>query len=172
MTGSLEDFLTNMRSISVLEIPKKKVPELSSSISCDKLFSCFFDYDSPVIIIKDEKGKFLGLLTPKNFLKLFNPVHSDLRDPFFQALYFENATADEIVDKKLPIVYDDLKLEDVAELMLKYSTNVLPRAKDKKSEVKGVILFIDILNFVKDKWLEYKEQNDGSLSCEGDILNE
>ena len=169
MTGSLEDFLTNMRNISVLEIPMKKAPELSSNITCDKLFSCFFDYDSPVIIIKDEKGNYLGLLAPKNFLKLFNPVHSDLRDPFLQATYLANATADEIVDKKLPVVYDDLKLEDVAELMLKYSTNVLPRAKDRKSEIKGVILFIDILNFVKDKWLEYKEKSNSDLSCDGDI---
>ncbi|MHA1415489.1 MAG: CBS domain-containing protein [Candidatus Heimdallarchaeum aukensis] len=169
MTGSLEDFLTNMRNVSVLEIPMKKVPELPSTISCDKLFSCFFDYDSPVMIINDEKENFLGLLTPKNFLKLFNPVHSDLRDPFLQKIYLEKATADEIVDKKLPVVYDDLKLEDVAELMLKYSTNVLPRAKDRKSEVKGVILFIDILNFVKDKWLEYKEKSNNDLSCKGDI---
>ncbi|MHA1353366.1 MAG: hypothetical protein ACTSPP_11330 [Candidatus Heimdallarchaeaceae archaeon] len=64
----------------------KKVPELPSTISCDKLFSCFFDYDSPVMIINDEKENFLGLLTPKNFLKLFNPVHSDLRDPFLQKI--------------------------------------------------------------------------------------
>ena len=58
--------------------------------------------------------------------------------------------------KHLPMVYDDTELIEIAELMIKYKTTFLPRAKHKKeSNCSGIIHLKDIISKFNEIKQEY-----------------
>ncbi|MHA1552255.1 MAG: CBS domain-containing protein, partial [Candidatus Heimdallarchaeaceae archaeon] len=104
-----------------------------------------------------------GFITLRDLLGLFVPKHSDIRTAFSSSQLLSNTRASDLAKTHLPFVYADTKLKEIAELMLKYETNFLPRAISKKeSELQGVILQKDLIL----KCREIREQY--NVSCIGD----
>ncbi|MHA1401437.1 MAG: CBS domain-containing protein [Candidatus Heimdallarchaeaceae archaeon] len=168
MSENLENFFAKIRNRQAKDIPLRKVPIIELSTSCKNLFSCFFDVDVAAVIVNDKDGNYIGLLTPKEFLSLFTPRHTDIQDVISKARLFSSTTAEDLVNTHLPKVCDDYSIKHVAELMSKYETVVLPRVETRKGEVMGVITLRDIIGFVRNEWRKFLEEEEEEISCESD----
>ncbi len=61
-------------------------------------------------------------------------------------------TAFDLAKRQLPTVSDDDPVVVIASMMASYDVVYLPRVKERKGPILGVISLMDILAQVKDSW--------------------
>ena len=143
-----KEILTRISEIEAQEIPIQDISSISANTDFIEIMSVIVDKDLAILNVKNEKDTNIGFITLLDILKIFEPKHSDIHSVLSRKQILSETKAEHIAKTQLPLIYDDTKLEQIAELMLKYESSFLPRAKNKKNpECLGIILLKDI--FVK-----------------------
>jgi CBS-domain-containing membrane protein len=143
---SLQGLLTKLSELEACNFPLRPIKTVIEDTECFDIFSVILNQETPIIHVINLKRISRGFITLRDLLGLFLPKHSDIRSAFSRSQMLSTTRACDLAKTHLPYVYDDTKLEEIAELMLKYETNFLPRAISKKeSELQGVILQKDLI---------------------------
>ncbi len=146
MEISFQDLLTKLSEIEACNFPLRPIKTILEDTECFEIFSVILEQEPPIVNVINLKRMSGGFITLRNLLTLFLPIHSDIRTAFSRTQMLSTTRAHDLAKTHLPYVYDDTKLKEIAELMLKYETNFLPRAISKKeSELQGVILQKDLI---------------------------
>lgn len=154
---SFQDLLTKLSDIEASSFKLRPIKTIIEDTECFDVFSVILDQEPPIVHVINLKRMSGGFITLRDLLSLFLPQHSDIRTAFSRSQMLSNSRAGDLAKTHLPYVYNDTKLKEIAELMLKYETNFLPRAISKKeSELQGVILQKDLILKCREIKRQYK----------------
>ena len=160
---SFQDLLTELSEIEASKFPLRPIKTILEDTECFDIFTVILEREPPIVHVINLKRMSGGFITLRDILGLFLPKHSDIRTTFSRSQLLSNTRARDLAKTHLPFVYADTKLKEIAELMLKYETNFLPRAISKKEpELQGVILQKDLIL----KCREIRQQY--NVSCNGE----
>lgn len=148
----MEDIFSSIKEMKVTEFPIRKVPTIREDLSCMELIDSFLSDTSPITIVVDEDGKYTGVLTIKDILPLLQKRKTDIHDALMRSRVLSCITACDLVKRQLPTINDNDDIFTVANIMESHDTVFLPRVKERKGEILGVIALMDILNGVKTIW--------------------
>lgn len=161
---SFQRLLTKLSEIEARNFPLRPIKTIIEDTECFDIFSVILDQEPPIVHVINLKRMSGGFITLRDLLGLFLPKHSDIRSALSRSQMLSTTRAHDLAKTHLPYVYDDTKLEEVAELMLKYETNFLPRAISKKeSELQGVILQKDLILKCREIKQQYNVVQNGEI---------
>jgi len=149
----MEDVFSKIKEMKANEFPVREVPIINEDTGCIELLDKLLEEDSPVAIVMDDEDKFMGILTIKNLLSLLKPRKTDISDILSRTHVLSCITAFDLVKRDLPLVKDDDNIERIAGLMDKYDTIFLPRCRERKGKIEGMIFLTDIIHTLKDNWV-------------------
>ena len=89
----------------------------------------------------------------RHLVRLLAKRKTDITDVLSKTHVLSCITALDLLRSDIPVIKDDDKIEQVAELMEKYNTIFLPRQVDRKSKIEGLIFFEDIVKTLKENWV-------------------
>jgi len=161
---SFQGLLTKLSEIEARDFPLRPIKTIIEDTECFEIFSVILNQEPPIIHVINLKRISGGFITLRDLLGLFLPKHSDIRSAFSRSQLLSSTRACDLAKTHLPYVYDDYTLKDIAELMLKYETNFLPRAISKKeSELQGVILQKDLILKCREVRQQYNISSNGEI---------
>ncbi|MHA1346826.1 MAG: CBS domain-containing protein [Candidatus Heimdallarchaeaceae archaeon] len=161
---SFQDLLTKLSEIEARDFTLRPIKTIMEDTECFEIFSVILDQEPPIVHVINLKRMSGGFITLRDLLSLFLPQHTDIRSAFSRSQMLSTSCACDLAKTHLPYVYDDTKLKEIAELMLKYETNFLPRAISKKdSDLQGVIMQKDLILKCREIRQKY------NVSCNGEI---
>lgn len=153
---SLQDLLTKLSEIEASNFPLRPIKTIIEDTECFEIFSVILNQEPPIVHVVNLKRLSGGFITLGDLLSLFLPQHADIHTAVSRSQFLSNSRASDLAKTHLPYVYNDTKLKEIAELMLKYETNFLPRAVSKKeSELQGVISQKDLILKCREIKQEY-----------------
>ena len=147
-------FISKIKEMKAKDFTIIKAPIVDEKTFCFCILDEYFDQKSKNLIVVDEEGKYIGLISPKDLVVLFSSLPTDISNVFSKANVSSCTTAKNLANKHLPIITDDDKINRVAECMIKYESTVLPRARIKDGPVEGLISIDDIAVAVRNIWKE------------------
>ena len=164
MDISFQELLKELGEKKAIDIVLRPVKTIVDDTACIDIFSVILDQDPPILHVVNLKSKSKGFITLRDLLNLFLPQHSDLRAAFSRNQILSTSKAYDFAEINLPYIYDDTKLKEIAELMIKYETDFLPRAVSKKeSKLTGIILEKDLLSHCIEIRKKYKIVPNGEI---------
>ena len=157
MKLNLQLFLEKAKSLKATDFRKRKIKPIGFDTSLIEIFNKISNSDLPIIPVIDEKKEYIGIVTLRDLLFLFQKRHSSGSE-VFQNPVTANFTAEDLINENLPVIYDDDSLETIAGNMSKFESSVLPRAQDRKEQISGLIylsdVFTEIINIVRKTIVE------------------
>ncbi len=161
---SFQDLLTGLSKIEASNFPLKPIKTIIEDTECFDIFTVILDQEPHIVHVINLKRISGGFITLRDLLALFLPKHLDIRTAFSRSQMLSTTRACDLAKTHLPYIYDDTKLSEIAELMLKYETNFLPRAISKKeSELQGVILQKDLILKCREIKQQYNVVRNGEI---------
>lgn len=162
---SFQDLLTELSEIEACNFPLRPVKTILEDTECFEIFSVILNQEPPIVHVVNLKRMSGGFITLRDLLGLFLPKHSDIHTAVSRSKMLSNTNAYDLAQTHLPFVYDDTKLQEISELMLKYETNFLPRAISKKEpELQGVILQKDLILECRERKQQYNVVRNGEIN--------
>ncbi len=149
----MEDVFSKIKEMKAIDFPIRKVPIIREEIGCIELLDLLIEQKSPVVMVYDKEDKFLGILRIENLLSLLKPRRTDISDVLSRTHVLSCITAFDLVKRDTPVVKDSDEISRVAGLMDKYDTIFLPRCKERKAEIEGMIFLSDIIQTLRDNWV-------------------
>lgn len=151
----IEKLISEIKKIKVSEFPIIEVPIIQEATDCIDIFRIIMNSRARAIIVENNKGKYFGVITLLDVVSLFSGSSSDLHDALSITHIGECIEVRDLVKSYYPLIYDDDDIAEAAQLMTKYETTFLPRARSKDDKtIIGVILLEDIVN----KFLELRSK--------------
>ncbi len=160
MENLFDIFISKAREMKAEDFSILKVPTIIDTTPCFSILDESFDQTPKTLIVVDEEGKYIGLISPKNLIVLFASLQSDITSVLSKTKVFSCATARDLANQNLPIIVNDDKISRVTDCMIKYESTVLPRAKTKDDPVEGLISINDVLLAVRNIWKETSFDNE------------
>lgn len=152
MDQAIEDLFAEVRGMKAKEFPIREVATVNQDLSCIELIDSFLDQSAPLTLVTNDEGKYIGVLTIKDILPLLQKRRTDLRDVLLRTQVLSCITAFDLAKRQLPTIMDDDEVIRIAGLMASYDVVYLPRVKERKGPVVGVISLLDILAQIKEYW--------------------
>ena len=145
MESSYGDIIEKLSKIEAKEIPTQEINKINSDADFRTVLSTILINENQVLSVLDNKNKQVGFITLLNILEIFEPKHTDIKSVLTRKHSLSDTTAKDIAETHLPFIYDKTNLGQIAELMIKYEMEFLPRKSDRKDQsCKGVIRLKDI----------------------------
>ena len=159
---SFQDLLTKISEIKASDIKLRYIKTIVEDTECFDVFSVILDQETPIVHVVNLKSISKGFITLRDLLQLLVPLQSDIHTNLSRHQVLSRTKAYDLAKTQLPYVYDNTKLSEIAELMLKYETNFLPRAISKKEpKLLGVILQKDLIFHCKEMKGKYNVSQNG-----------
>ncbi|MBY9002139.1 MAG: CBS domain-containing protein [Candidatus Heimdallarchaeota archaeon] len=159
---SFQDLLTKLSEIEASSFKLRPIKTILEDTECFEIFSVILSQEPPIVHVVDLKRISGGFITLRDLLGLFIPKHVDIHSAFSRSQMLSNSRAGDLAKTHLPYVYDDTKLKEIAELMLKFETDFLPRSISKKeSELQGIILQRDLISECREIRLKFNVVRNG-----------
>ncbi len=149
----MEDVFSKIKEMYASEFPIRDVPIIKEDEGCIELLDLLLDTKSPVAMVYNDEDKFMGILTIKSLISLLTPRKTDISDVLSRTHVLSCITAFDLVKRDIPIIKDSDSIERVAGLMKKYNTVFLPRCREKKGKLEGMIFLLDIIETLRDNWV-------------------
>lgn len=160
MENLFDIFISKTKEMKAEDFLILQVPTIIDTTPCFSILDESFDQTPKTLIVVDEEGKYIGLISPKDLMVLFAPLQTDITTVLSKAKVFSCTTARDLANQNLPIIVNDDKISRVTECMIKYESTVLPRAQTKDDPVEGLITINDVLLAVRNIWKETSFDNE------------
>jgi predicted transcriptional regulator len=155
-----QELLSYINHLKANEITTKKLTKINFKTDFFSLLPIIVNADISILNVVDDNDKHKGFITLMDILKMFEPKHSDIHAILSRKHALSTVSAQDLAITHFPSIYDNTELGEIAELMLKYETDFLPRAPNKKdSNCVGVILLKDIISEVIDIQKKFTVEN-------------
>ncbi|MHA1154865.1 MAG: CBS domain-containing protein, partial [Candidatus Heimdallarchaeota archaeon] len=118
MKFNLQLFLEKAKSLKATDIRKRKITPIKEDTPLIEIFNKISTKDLPIIPVINEKKEYIGIVTLRDLLFLFQKRHTSGSE-VFQNPVTANFTAEDLINANLPVIYDDDSLETIAENMSK-----------------------------------------------------
>ncbi|MCF2144714.1 MAG: CBS domain-containing protein [Candidatus Heimdallarchaeota archaeon] len=158
-----------LRKRKAADFKLRKITPIYDDQTLLEIFNRIGTSDLPIIPVINKKGQYIGIITLRDLLFLFQKKHTSLHEAFSHQHVFTKYTAGELININLPVIYDNDSLERVMECMSKYQSSVLPRARDQKEQITGLIYLADIFTEIRNiirKLVAERETEEQMEECE------
>ncbi|MHA1258094.1 MAG: CBS domain-containing protein [Candidatus Heimdallarchaeaceae archaeon] len=161
MENSYREMITKIRNLKAKDIPTQEITKIRNDANFRTILSTILNEENHFLAVIDYKDKHVGFITLLNILEIFKPEHTKIQSVLTRKHTMSDITAKNIAETHLPFIYDNDTLEHIAELMLKYGMQFLPRASDKKdSSYKGIIRLKDIFKTSLEFMAQYSKSKE------------
>ena len=157
-----QELLSYIDHLKAHEIRTKELTKINVKTDFFSLLPIISNADICILNVVDDNDKHKGFITLMDLLNIFEPKNSDIHTALSHKHALSKINAEDLVITHLPPIYDNTKLGEIAKLMLKYETNFLPRAHNKKdSNCIGVIMLKDIVSELVNIQKKFTVENGG-----------
>lgn len=150
MTINIDNLLQKVRSLKASNFPLREITPIKDDTPLQEIINQLGTSDLPIIPVIDKKNHYIGIITLTDLLFLFQRKHTSLHEAFSLQHLTDGYIAGELININLPIIYDDDSLERITESMSKFKSSVLPRAKNRKEQITGLIYLKDIFTEIRN----------------------
>ncbi|MFW9924643.1 MAG: CBS domain-containing protein [Candidatus Thorarchaeota archaeon] len=164
MTISFNSLVQKVKNLTASDFPLREISPIQEDTPLLKIFDQLGTSDLPIIPVINRKNEYIGIITLRDLLFLFQKKHTTLHEAFSLQHMSEGFIAGELININLPIIYDSDSLERITESMAKFQTSVLPRAANRKEQITGLIYLNDI--FIEIRTILRKMANEKEEICE------
>jgi CBS-domain-containing membrane protein len=155
-----------MKDLTAADFPTREIKPIPEDTPLLEIINKLGTSDLPIIPVINEKGDYIGIITLRDLLFLFQKKHTSLHEAFSLQHMSDGYIASELININIPIIYDDDSLERITEIMAKFNSSVLPRAANRKEQISGLIylkdIFTEMRNVVRRMLVEREEMCDES----------
>ncbi|MHA1504542.1 MAG: CBS domain-containing protein [Candidatus Heimdallarchaeota archaeon] len=150
MTFDINQLLEKVKHLKAKDFPLREIKPIPKDTSLSEIINQLGTSDLPIIPVIDEKDQYIGIITLRDLLFLFQRKHTALHEAFSLQNLTQGYIAEELININLPIIYDDDSIERITESMVKFQTSVLPRAVDRNEQISGLIYLKDIFTEIRN----------------------
>ena len=152
--------MSHIEHIKASEISTNKLIKIDGKTDLFNLLPIITNAEIHILNVVDSNDKHKGFITLMDILNIFEPKHTDIHAALSQKHTLSTIHAEDLAITQFPSIFDDTELGEIAELMLKYETDFLPRAHSKKeSNCFGIILLKDIMSKLVDVQKKFTVEN-------------
>ena len=149
MTINLDQLLKKVRNLTASDFTRREIRPISEETPLLEIINELGTSDLPIIPVIDKESKYIGIITLRDLLFIFQRKHTSLHEAFHLQHMTDGYVAGELININLPIIYDDDSLERITDIMARYQSTVLPRAPNRKEQINGLIYFKDIITEIR-----------------------
>lgn len=149
MSFDIDRLLQKLKLLSAADFPKRKIVSIMEDTPLIEILNKFGASDPPILPVINKKQQYIGIITLRDLLFLFQRKHTSLHDAFHLQHRPEGYVAADFINLSLPIIYDADSLERITEIMSRYETSVLPRASHRKEQISGLLYLKDIFTVIR-----------------------
>ena len=150
MTLNISELFHKVKCLKAKDLPIREITPIAADTPLAEIVDKIGTSDLPIIPVINKKQEYIGIITLRDLLFIIQKKHSSLHEAFHLQHITEGYIADELININLPIVYDDDCLENIADIMSKFQTSVLPRAPNRKEQITGLIYLKDIFTEIRN----------------------
>jgi CBS-domain-containing membrane protein len=150
MSIKIDPLITKLRGLKAANLPLRKITPIAADTPLIKILNMLGASDLPILPVVNKKNQYIGIITLRDLLFLFQKKHTVLYEAISLQHITQGYIAEELININLPIIYDDDSFERIVEMMAKYQTSVLPRAENRKEQIKGLIYLKDIFTEIRN----------------------
>ena len=150
MTIEFNQLKEKVKHLKAKDFLLREITPISKETPLAEIINQLGTSDLPIIPVIDEKKQYIGIITLRDLLFLFQRKHTALHEAFSLQNLTHGYTAEELININLPIIYDDDSLERITESMAKFQTSVLPRAINRNEQISGLIYLKDIFTEIRN----------------------
>jgi len=150
MMFDTSELFKRIKKLKAADFKLRKITPIQEHHTLLEIFNRIGTSDLPIIPVINKKQEYIGIITLKDLLFLFQKKHTSLHEAFSHQHVFTKYTAGELININLPVIYDDDHLERVMDYMGKFQSSVLPRAKNRKEQITGLIYLADIFTEIRN----------------------
>ncbi|NHJ84862.1 MAG: CBS domain-containing protein [Asgard group archaeon] len=150
MTIDIDPLIRKVRDLKAINFPLREITPIGADTQLIEIINQLGTSDLPIIPVINKKNEYIGIITLRDLLFLFQRKHTALHEAFSLQHMTHGFVAEELININLPIIYDDDSLERITESMAKFQTSVLPRASNRKSQITGLIYLKDVFTEIRN----------------------
>ena len=150
MTYELNQLLEKVKHLKAKDFILREITPIAHDTPLAEIINQLGTSDLPIIPVIDKKNQYIGIITLRDLLFLFQRKHTALHEAFSLQHLTHGYIAEELININLPIIYDDDSLERITESMAKFQSSVLPRAINRNEPISGLIYLKDIITEVRN----------------------
>ena len=150
MTLNIDELFQKVKRLKARDLPTRAIRPIQAETPLAEIINQLGASDLPIFPVIDKKQNYIGIITLRDLLFLFQRKHTSLHEAFHLQHLVEGYNADELININLPIIYDDDNLDTITEIMSKFQTSVLPRATNRKEQITGLLYLKDIFTEIRN----------------------
>jgi CBS domain-containing protein len=150
MSFDINNLFQELKNFKAINFPQREITPISDDTPLIEILSKLGASDLPIIPVINEKEEYIGIITLRDLLFLFQRKHTSLHEAFHLQHMTEGYIARELININLPVIYDDDSFERIIESMVKFQSSVLPRAANRKEQISGLIYLKDIFTEIRN----------------------
>jgi CBS domain-containing protein len=150
MAFDINNLFQELKNFKARNFPLREISPISEDTPLIEILNKLGVSDLPIIPVINKKEEYIGIITLRDLLFLFQRKHTSLHEAFHLQHMTEGYIAGELININLPVIYDDDSFERIIESMSKFQTSVLPRAPNRKEQISGLIYLKDIFTEIRN----------------------
>jgi len=143
-------FFEKVKNLKAVDFALREITPIRANATLLDIFNEIGTSDLPILPVIDEKNEYIGIITLRDLLFLFQRRHTSIHEAISHINISSTSIAQELINFNLPIIYDDDSLEVIAETMSKSKSSVLPRAPNRKEQISGLIYLSDVFTEIRN----------------------
>jgi CBS domain-containing protein len=164
MPFDINNLFQELKKYKAINFPRREIAPILEDTPLIEILNKLGTSDLPIIPVINKKDEYIGIITLRDLLFLFQRKHTSLYEAFHLQHMTEGFIASELININLPVIYDDDPFERIIESMVKFQSSALPRAPNRKEQISGLIylkdIFTEIRNTLRKLISEDKEEPD------------
>jgi CBS domain-containing protein len=150
MSFDINTLFQELKNLKAKNFPRREIAPIPEDTPLIEILNKLGTSDLPILPVINKKNDYIGIITLRDLLFLFQRKHSSLHEAFHLQHMTEGYIASELININLPIIYDDDSFERIVEIMSKFQSSVLPRAPNRKEQISGLIYLKDIFTEIRN----------------------
>ncbi len=150
MKFDIQLFFEKVKNLKAADFALREITPIQANATLLDIFNEIGTSDLPILPVIDEKNEYIGIITLRDLLFLFQRRHTSIHEAISHINISSTSIAQELINFNLPIIYDDDSLEVIAETMSKSKSSVLPRAPNRKEQISGLIYLSDVFTEIRN----------------------
>lgn len=150
MSFDINNLFQELKNLKAKNFPKREITPILDDTPLIEILNKLGTSDLPIIAVINKKNEYIGIITLRDLLFLFQRKHTSLHEAFHLQQMTKGYIASELININLPIIYDNDSFERIIESMAKFQSSVLPRASSRKEQITGLIYLKDIFTEIRN----------------------
>jgi len=121
MSFNINNLFQELKNLRAINFPRREITPILDDTPLIEILNMLGASDLPIIPVINKKDEYIGIITLRDLLFLFQRKHTSIHEAFQLQHMTEGYIARELININLPVIYDDDSFERIIEIRQKNS---------------------------------------------------